>query len=150
VDGATGSREGIEDAEHVIRRLAVQVSGRLVGEHDGRAGHQGSGDGDSLLLPTRKRLGKVVDAIREAHQIESLPRELAALDALDPRVDERQLHIGERCHARDEVERLEHEADLPVAHLRESTVVQGAHVDTSEQVLAGGGDVEAAEEVHQC
>ncbi len=39
-----------QELEDLAARLRVEVSGRLVGEEDRRAGHEGARDGDALLL----------------------------------------------------------------------------------------------------
>ena len=53
----------VEDREDLVGRLAVEVSGRLVGEDERRVGDQGAGDRDALLLPTRQLLRPVIRAV---------------------------------------------------------------------------------------
>ena len=43
--------EGEEQSVELFLGLGVKISGRLVGENDGRIIYQGAGDGDSLLQP---------------------------------------------------------------------------------------------------
>ena len=64
-------------------------------------------------------------------------------------VDHRELDVRERRGARDEVEALEHEPDLAVAHDRQRVPVERRDVDAVEQVAAGRADVETADDVHQ-
>jgi hypothetical protein len=40
----------VEQVQHLLGRVAVQVAGRLVGHDQRRVGHQGPGNGDALLL----------------------------------------------------------------------------------------------------
>src|SRR2546422_902854 len=65
------------------------------------------------------------------------------------RVDQRQLHVVERGGARQQVEGLEDEPDFLVADARQLVVGEVAHFQTVEPVLARGGGVEAADEVHE-
>ena len=77
------------------------------------------------------------------------------LGALDARggggavVDERQLDVVQRGGAGQQVEGLEDEADLLVADAGELVVVELADQLAVEPVVALGGRVEAADEVHQ-
>ena len=64
-------------------------------------------------------------------------------------VDQRQLDVVQRIGARQQVERLEHEADLAVADVGELVVHHRGDVLAGEFVAAGRGRVEAAEHVHQ-
>ena len=82
-------------------------------------------------------------------RLERLDGAPSALGLLHARVHERQLDVGECRRARDEVEALEDEPDLPVAHLGELLVIERLDVDTIEEVAAGARQVEAAEDVHQ-
>jgi hypothetical protein len=68
----------------------------------------------------------------------------------DAGVAQRQLDVAQRTHRRQQVELLEHEADAPVAHLRELHLRHAAHVGAGEVIAARGWHVEAAEDVHQC
>jgi hypothetical protein len=43
-----------EQVHDLVAALAVEVAGRLVGEQDQRAGDDGAGDGDALLLAAGK------------------------------------------------------------------------------------------------
>ena len=52
------------------RRLRIQVGRRLVGDHQGRLVHQGPGNGDPLLLPSRHLEGTMVHEFRKTHLVE--------------------------------------------------------------------------------
>ena len=47
-----GRVDAVEELHDADRRRRVEVSGRLVGQQDRRAVHEGAGDGDALLLTT--------------------------------------------------------------------------------------------------
>ena len=107
--------EAVEHAEHLVGRLGVEVAGGLIREQDRRRRHESAGDRDALLLTAGELLRLVVDAVGESDELERREGAGAALGAADPRVEQRKLDVGERRHPRDQVERLEHEPDLPVA-----------------------------------
>ena len=73
----------------------------------------------------------------------------SALLALHAGVDQRQLDVVQRVGARQQIERLEDEADLLVAHPRELAVVHRRHELAVQPVLAVVGRIEAADHVHQ-
>src|SRR5262249_61572244 len=65
------------------------------------------------------------------------------------RVEQGQLDVLERGNPRQQVERLEDEADLAAADAGESVAVEPGHVLAVDQIAALGGRVEAAEEIHE-
>ena len=71
------------------------------------------------------------------------------LGARDAAVHQRLADVVEHGQARQQVEALEHEADLEVADARELDVVHVRRVAPVEHVAAGRRRVEAADEVHQ-
>ena len=50
----------VEQGQHVVGRLSVQVPGGLVGHDDRRVGDDGPGDGHPLLLAAGKLGGPVI------------------------------------------------------------------------------------------
>src|SRR5439155_1241072 len=72
----------------------------------------------------------------------------ATVVAIAP-VDQRKLHVLDGVEARQQVEGLEHEADVLVADRRELVVGELSHVLPGEHVRAGIGYVEATEDVHE-
>jgi hypothetical protein len=91
----------------------------------------------------------VVNPLPEADLTQRGERPLAPGDARQPRVGERELNVGLRARARDQVEALKDEADLAVADVSERVLVDPPHVEAVQPVGAGGRGVEAAEDVHQ-
>ena len=89
---------------------AVEIAGRLVGDHQGRAGGEGTGNGDALLLAARQLTRIMGQALPEAHRAQ------LGLGAREGVPFARQLqghgHVLERRHVGDEVEGLEHDADI--------------------------------------
>ena len=66
----------------------------------------------------------------------------------DPRIEQRQLHIFLNSELGDQVVLLENESQHPVANLRLLIVSHGGHVNAPQVIGAGGGDVQAADDVH--
>src|SRR5690606_30994197 len=102
----------VEQREHPLGRLEVQVSGRLVSEHDAWPVREGARDRDPLLLASRELLGKAVLAAGEAELAEQRRHAAGGLSLRHAVQRERQRDVlgdGERGY---QVEELEDEADL--------------------------------------
>ena len=131
--------------------LRVEVAGRLVGEDELGLVDERARDRHALLLSAGELARLVVLPARQAHDGEAPPRLLLALPrrVTAVRVDQRQLDVLERRRAREQVEGLEDEADLPVADLRPLVAVELRDVHAVEKVAARGRPVEAADDVHE-
>ena len=138
-----------EDVEHLLRRGAVEVPGRLVGQHDRRVRDDRPRDRGALLLAARELRRRMQRAVGEPDRRDRLERARPALGAAHARVDQRQLDVPQHRRAGDQVEALEDQADLPVPDVRQLIVVEIADVDPVEQVPAVRRRVEAADQVHQ-
>ena len=141
--------EALEDARGPPAWRRVEVPGRLVGEDHRRVGDQRPRDGDALLLAARELGGEVVHAAARPTSASARMARRWRSARLTPGVGERQLDVGQRARARDEVEALEDEADLAVAQVGELVLVGAADVEAVEPVDAAGRHVQAAEDVHQ-
>ena len=94
----------------------------------------------------------MVVALAEADRRERVHRPLVPFGRLHLAaavVEQRQLDVVERRRARQQVEALEHEADLPVPDQRQLVLRHPRDVLAVEEVLAAGRPIEAAEDVHQ-
>ena len=134
--GAPGGVQVGEDRHHVLARVGVQVAGRLVGEDQRRVGDDGPGDRHPLLLAARHLARQVTHAVGHADLGQGRLGPLAAGFGSDPGVGQGKLDVGQRSRARDQIEALKDEADLPVAHLGQRQLVEVAHVDAVEPVPA--------------
>ena len=103
-----------EQVHHLLRRLAVESAGRLVGQNDLRPGDQRAGDRHALLLSSRHLVGHVVGPIAQSEPVEELEGHRVALAAGHSLVIEGQRDVLHRVFVADQVERLENEADHPV------------------------------------
>src|SRR5438309_300788 len=100
------------------------------------------------LLTARELARAMVHAIGQADLFEGAEGPRATVVAIAP-VDQRKLHVLDGVEARQQVEGLEHEADVLVADRRELVVGELSHVLPGEHVRAGIGYVEATEDVHE-
>ena len=64
-------------------------------------------------------------------------------------IGERQHHVVEHGHARQQVKALEHEPDAQGADLGKLIVGKLRHVEAFEQIATGGGRIQAAQDVHE-
>ena len=101
-----------EEVHDLGRRPRVQVRRRLVGEDGQRVVNERAGQGDALPLPARELVRPVTQAIGEAHRGQRLFRPSPALRARHAVDPQRVLDVLERGEDGQQVERLEHEAEL--------------------------------------
>ena len=136
-----------QQAEDLATGARVEVARRLVGEQHHRPCDERPGDGDALLLSARELRGPVVEAVAQAHAIDQRS-ELAAVDRT-PGDGERQREVLGGAQHRQQVERLEDEADLVAAQCGELALLQPGDLDAVDLDRAGGGPVEPGEEMHE-
>ena len=144
--------QALEDAHDLDAGARVEVAGGFVGQDDRRLVDQRAGDGDALLLAAGELVRHVVIALAEPDRVERRQRALVPLGGLEAvlrAVEQRQLDVVERGRARQQVEALEHEADLLVAHARQLVLRRLGHVLAVEHVLTGRRPIEAAGDVHE-
>ena len=120
-----------QDVEHRVGAGPVEVAGRLVGEDHRRVGRHRARDRDALLLPARELLRPVVHAVLESPTISSAYSACSRRSLLrERRQEQRQLDVLERRQHRDQVERLEDEADVARAPGREVVVATYALISS--------------------
>ena len=112
----SSSRRRLNKARISSPVLRVQRTGGLVGQQDRRLVDQRAGDGHALLLATGEFAGPVRRALAQAHRRQRFAARGACVRAGGTlRVAQRHGHVVQRAHARQQVEALEHEADLVAA-----------------------------------
>ena len=99
--------------------------------------------------PPESSDGRCFARSSEAHARERFARALLALRAREPGVEQRQLDVALERGLGEQVEGLEHEADLLVADPGELEARQRRDVVALEQVAPVARRVQAAEDVHQ-
>src|SRR5664279_51827 len=119
---------------HDARRSSrVEVSCRLIREHDRRLVNHGARNSDSLLLTTGKLVGKAARFSRETHHLESIRNCL--LDVTTALADhlQRERHIIEDCLIGQQAEILKDHAEMAaeIRHLaaRQSVQVLTQHMN---------------------
>src|SRR5512145_2572368 len=143
--------ETLEQLHDLDARPAVEVARGLVGENDLGVVDERAGDGHPLLLASRELARRVVGAGTEADLIEQSRGLAMPLDRgeIVRAVEQGQLDILDGGGAGKEIEALEDEADLVVPQHRALVPVEARDVLATEEVSAGGGAIEQAEDVHQ-
>ena len=114
--------QAVEQFHDLGTHLRVKVARGLVGQEDFRVADDGSGDGHALALSAGELRGAVLHAVGEADALDDLLGQPLSLAAAHTTVDERQLHVVNHVERRDEVERLEDEAQRLVAQFGEAIV----------------------------
>ena len=105
-------RELADQAQHLLDLDEVEVRGRFVGEQQRRIERERAGDRDALLLAAAQVAGPVGHAVLQADLGRAAPRPVRfALRPRDAGRPQRHHHVLQRGQARNEVERLEHDAD---------------------------------------
>ena len=140
----------LEQVCDVIGRLAVEVAGGLVGEHERGIGHESARDRHALLLSSGELVRAAGELVAEADLAQPVLCAVARLSGLDPVEGERQRGVLGGGQHRDEVEELEDEAEPTAAQLGDRLVGHGGDVGTVDEHLAARRPVQPADEVEQC
>ncbi len=139
----------MKELEDLLAGLGVEVSGRLVGQEEGRLVDQCPGDGHPLPLAARELGGLVLHAVLHFHHLQGPAGLVLAFLFPEPRVDHGQLDVPEgRCPG-EKVEDLEDETDLLVPDVGQIVLAHGADQLPIEDVGAFRWGVQAADEVHE-
>src|SRR5207344_45598 len=111
---------------------------------------EGARDGDPLPFATGKFVGEMVEAAAQLHKLQQVARPFVDFLAAQPLEVQRQcdvLHAGER---RQEIEKLENEADLVAAKAGQIVVGEGRDGLAVDANLARGGAIESTNQVEEC
>jgi hypothetical protein len=135
------------EVEDVLAVARVEVAGRLVGQKDRGLVGEGAGDGHALLLAARELRRVMVRAVGEVDVFEELPPAFAR--PADARDLQRREDVFERRHRRDEMERLEDEAELAAAQGGQSVLAHRGDLLAVDEDAAGGRRVEPGDEAEQ-
>ena len=142
--------ELLKKGHNLVAGACVEVAGGFVGQDDDGVGDKGAGNGHTLLLAAGELCRSVVDALFEPHAVDDFH---SALIPLTSRVmlvvHQRQLDILEHRGARQQVVVLEDETYLTVAYVGQLVAAEGGHIGAVDDIVAGGGGVETAQDVEQ-
>src|SRR5690606_38957044 len=119
----------LEQFHYAARRFPVEISCRLVREHQFGPVHQRSRYGDALLLPTRKLCGAEMNAVRKPNPLKQLPAAFFRSPRLPPDTDSRgKNHILQRGEIRKQMMELKDKTDVPITEVRQFGVARAGHV----------------------
>ena len=141
--------QAVEQAEHVQGRGAVEVAGRLVGEHDERLVAERARDRDPLALAAGERRRQMPGAVAEPDLFQQLRGPASGRARRAPGQQRGQLDVlrgGQLVH---QVEGLEDEADRVAAKPRQRLLAQLVDPAPGEPDLAARRPFQAAEQVQQ-
>src|SRR3989338_943043 len=138
-----------EQLHDLLAAVRVEVAGGFIGQQHPRFGDDGARDRHALLLSARELAGGVVLPAFESHLFERPRLSGVARGGGLAAVDQRQLHVFLRRRARQQVEALEHEAQVAPPQARALIAAERLHLHALEFVGAGGGHVQAAQRVHR-
>ncbi len=141
--------ERVEEVEDRRRGHAVEIAGGLVGQQQARPGDQRPGDRHPLTLTARERRRRKGDPVAEANAFQRDSRPVAALPPRHPGIDHGQRHVLQHRSVGQQVERLEHEPDLAAPPGGPFRFTHPGRVGPVEEVGAGRGLVQEAEQVEQ-
>jgi len=138
----------LQQGQHFDATLRVQRAGRLVGEDNLAAIHQGPRDGHTLLLTAGKLRGPMVHAVAETQRGQQRLGSEDALFAGHTGVDGRDFHVFHRRGSAEQVVALEHETKGFAAQPGQRIGVEAVDVPTRKEIGAATRSIEAAEDVH--
>ncbi|MCY1436768.1 hypothetical protein D9M71_529030 [compost metagenome] len=105
--------EAAHHVEHFAAQLGVERRGHLVEQHHLRPHRQRAGDRHPLLLAAGKLRRIVIQLVAQADHLQQLHGPFAGLVARQAEDLHRRFHhVLQRAHVREQVEALEHHADL--------------------------------------
>ena len=143
---------GVELADELHDRCAggaVEVPGRLVGEHDRRPPDEGPGDRHPLPLPAGELGGLERRALGEADPFERLVRAPVPLGGGDAGVEQPVGDVLPHRGVFGQEELLEDEPDLPGPQQRQLAVAQPRRVDPTDPDHAAAGPLQRPHDVQE-
>src|SRR5262249_46621389 len=143
----------IQTFQHVhdfIAHLAVQVSGRLVGQQYARIADDGARDGHALLLTARKLRGEVMDARVQSDTVKRAQRQLATFGARHTfAIYEGYFDVAPPAYVIVKMEILKDESYLFFADWGEMSIAVGSARLTVDRDLPAARNVEQPDHVEQ-
>ena len=138
-----------EVVEEALSVFAIQISGRFIGQNDGGIVEERAGECDALAFAARQ-FGRVVrhDAF-EAEDGEKFPAAFFAGRAAFSGDHAGDLDVFDCREIREQVVKLENEADFPAAESREFGGGKRAQGLPFDNYFTGGGMIEAAENLQE-
>ena len=130
-------------------RFRVQVAGGFIRQNEIRIVDQAAGDGHALLLAAGQLRRPVPQPLAQADHRGQGVAAFFGLPVDAALVVQRHLDVLDDRQLRNQVVRLEHEADPAGANPRQFAIVHLGHVVVAQEVRAGRGLVQATQEIQQ-
>lgn len=123
------------------------VTGRLIGQDHLRPEHYGTGYGHTLLLAARQLVREVPAAMADIHALHDFFNLPLALGGFYIHVSQWQLDVLGHIQFVYQVETLEHEPNLALAHVRTVFFFQALHLTPGQPVFPATGVVEQSKDI---
>ena len=136
-----------EQVHHLFTIARIEVTGGLIGKDQLRICHYGTRDGYTLLLSTRQLLWIVPCTVTDIHAFEYLCHTAFALRCRDIEVLQWQFDILIDIQLVDEVEGLEHKADVSFAIVGAFALTQIGYLGAEQVVTAAAWVVEQTKDI---
>ena len=133
--------------DHRLPGLAVEVAGGLVRQQQAGAGHEGTGNGDPLLLAAGEARRQVVQPLSQTDLGQQLPGTGLAV-GLPPQLG-RQHDVFQGAQGGQQQERLEHEPHLLGPQPGASLLVQPGEGVAEDLYLAAARQIETGQQTEQ-
>ena len=137
-----------EEVEYQTAIRSVEVAGGFVGQEDRWLGHEGTGEGDALLLSAAQLNGIVGRAVEQTDLIEKLTGAWHAVARLPGQLM-REQYVFFCCKRGDELVALEHKADFGPAHARHVVFRKVGDVHAVQEDAARRWRVQTGEKAQQ-
>ena len=139
----------LQDRHHFLATAAIQRPGRLIGQDHLAAIHQGPRDADPLLLAAGELSRLVMRPITQPQPLQQLPGARPALLLVQTGIDGGNFHVADRIQVREQVIALEDETKVMAAQGGQLVGGELAGRTPLDAVLATGGAIQTAQNVHQ-
>jgi hypothetical protein len=114
---------GEEQVDDLLAGRLVEISGRLVRHQDGGIRRQRAGERDALLLAAGELRRIMMQPVAKPDRGQLLRRAFGRVGIAGE--FQRHRDVFQRGHGRDQMERLEYDADLAAAEAGEGVLVEG-------------------------
>ena len=148
-DRLTASVKAAEQLEHLLAALAVEGAGRFVGEHDRGLVGERPGDGQTLALSAGQHARGLPRLVADAEQIEQVTSMRLGGTPLASGDHRRHHDVLQRRHPLEQVEELEHDADVLAPHDRQAALIHAGERLPGDHDLALVGHIESGDDVQQ-
>src|SRR5262245_2959103 len=145
----TGAIEPPEQAHDFGPGCGIECTGRLICQDQRRLVGECAGNGDPLLLATGEFSRHMAEPIAESHHGEQCTGARDPCVSCNPGIDHRKLDILHCTGTCQQIERLEHESDVPIADCGEGGIIERCDLNALEIIGAAGWTIEASENVYE-